>query len=149
MCCFQPSVGKDFNVFGSVDLSTFRYSMMYFIKHGIGHAYANSLTHRITFRALFEQYNITQLYIILELQFSGNEMIETQDLNSLYDYGIIMVMHMTISIPQYVWDRTVAKNPRKNRSEWISELLLEGIEAYEKKCKDLKIASDSDASKGP
>lgn len=43
-----------------------------------------------------------------------------------------MSKQLTITIPEYVAKRTIDKNPGKNRSEWIAELLLLGMEAKEK-----------------
>jgi len=42
-----------------------------------------------------------------------------------------MVKHIHITVPDYVWRRTIEKFPHKNKSEFVSELLLLGAEAKE------------------
>jgi len=42
-----------------------------------------------------------------------------------------MTKHLSVSLPEYIMKRTVEKNPGKNKSEWVAELLLLGIEAKE------------------
>ena len=58
-----------------------------------------------------------------------------------------MVQHVHASIPEYIYKR-INKSPYKNKSEWISELLLRGIESWEKE-NIKKDANSSNATDNP
>lgn len=45
-----------------------------------------------------------------------------------------MAQKLTVTVPDWVERDVVNKNPYKNKSEWIAELLIKGKKAYDYEC---------------
>ena len=55
---------------------------------------------------------------------------------------------MTITLQEYVFKKAMDACPYKNKSEWIAELMLRGIESWEKE-NIKKDANSSNATENP